>query len=279
MDLGDKFLTELLADLKNNRLNLPILPEVALKVRRVVEDGTANATLIARTVGTDASLSARLIQVANSPLFRGTSKIDNLQTAVARLGNDQVRSLVTSLIMRQVYQTRHPALRQRMQELWLHSTEVAAISQVLARRYTRLNPEQAMLAGLIHDIGALPILARAESAAVPALDPAALDDVIEKLHTVLGRVILETWKFPPELVAVVAQHEDLGYQSDNGPDYVDVVLVANLHSRIGTPHRHGKVAWAEIPAFARLGLTPAESLKAMEETRRDIREIQTLLAA
>lgn len=279
MDTAEQFLAGLLDDLKGNRLKLPTLPEAAVQIRKVIEDGEASAAQIARIIGIDLALATRLMQVANGPLYRGTTKIDSLQTAVARLGIDQVRSLVTSLLMQQIFQTRHPGLKRRVQELWLHSTRVAAISEMFARRFTRLSPEQAMLAGLIHDIGALPILARAESVASLAENPAALDEAVEKLHAAFGRAILETWKFAPELVTAVSRHEDLQYRSENGPDYTDVVLVANLHSYLGTSHRLARVSWADIPAFAKLGLTPDESLKALEAAREELREVQQLLAA
>lgn len=274
----DKFIASLLEELRANRLRLPTLPEVALKVRETVNDADAPAAKVAKVVGLDAGLTARLLQVANSPLFRGSKKIESLQSAIARLGVPQVRSLVTSLLMQQLFQTKQPALRSRMQRLWEHSTEVAAISHVLARKYTSLKPDEAMLAGLIHDIGALPILAKLENYPQIAADAAAVDEIIDKLHTSVGRLILETWKFPPELVAVTHQHEDLTRETAS-VDYVDVVTVANLHSYIGSPHRHARTNWASVPAFRRLGLTPDQSVSALEEARAEVAEVKSLLAA
>ncbi len=278
VDSGEQLLASLMEDLRANRLKLPTLPEVAVKVRRVVEDGNASASQVARMVSIDTALSARLLQVANSPLYRGVVKIDSIQAAIARLGSDQVRNLVTGLLVQQLYQTRHPGLRQRMQDLWQHSARVAAISHTLARRLTRLNPEFALLAGLIHDIGALPIISRAESIPELTANPVMLDMLIEKLHTVFGRLVVETWKFAPELVAVVTKHEDLQYQSANGPDYVDVVMVANVHSRAGTTHRHAMTDLREVPAFLKLGPNAELILKTLEDSRQEIREIEQLFA-
>ncbi|MHB8256392.1 MAG: HDOD domain-containing protein [Acidiferrobacterales bacterium] len=274
----DHFVSTLLDDIRHHRLKLPILPEVALKVREAVSDSNAPAARIAKIVSADTALSARLIQVANSPLFRGTNRIESVQTAIARLGVPQVRSLVTSLIMQQMYRTQVPALRQRMKQLWEHSTDVAAISHALARKFTTLKPDEALLAGLVHDIGALPILARSEDVPELAGDPCALDEVIDKLHASVGRVILEAWKFPPELVDVAAQHEDLMRIPDKIA-YVDVVLVANLHSYLGTDHRLTRIDWRTIPAFTVLGLTPDQSIAALEEARADVNEMKNLLAA
>ena len=276
--LIDKFVTGMLDDIKANRLTLPILPEVAIRVRDAVNDEASSAGKVAKIVGSDAALASRLLQVANSPLFRGAAKIESVQNAIARLGVPQVRSLVTSLIMKQLYQTKSSLLKKRMQKLWEHSTEVAAISHVLARKFTKLKADEAMLAGLIHDIGVLPILVKAEQIPELANNDSALDEVINKLHSSIGALILEAWKFPAELVAVAAQHEDLQRNSEQ-VDYVDVVMVANLHSYIGTQHRHAGGNWASIPAFAKLNLTPDQSIKALEEAKEAMAEMKALIAA
>lgn len=275
--LVDKFVGEMLDDIKNNRLKLPILPEVAFKVREAVNDPNAAVAAIAKAVSADASIAARLLQVANSPLYRGTNAISTLQSAIARLGAPLVRNLVTSLILKQLFQSKSPALKERMQKLWEHSTQVAAISHVLARKFTRLKTDEAMLAGLIHDIGALPILVKVESTPELLQNTAALDELVDKLHASIGHLILEAWKFPPELVAVAAEHENLTRISDQ-VDYTDVVTVANLHSYLGSKHRHAQVKFTDVPAFTKLGLTPETSIGTLEEAAGEMKEVKTLLA-
>jgi HD-like signal output (HDOD) protein len=277
-DIVDKFVAELLDDIKQGKLKLPILPEVALKVREAVSDPEAAAAKVAKAISSDAAIAARLLQVANSPLYRGANKIESVQNAVARLGPPQVRSLVMSLVMKQLYSTSVPALKDRMVKLWEHSTHVAAICHVLARRFTRLKPDEAMLAGLIHDIGALPILVKAEQHKELLEDVQTLDSIVEKLHASIGRLILEAWRLPPELIEAAAEHENLTRNSKE-LDITDVVVVANLHSYLGTGHRHAKINWTTVPAFAKLGMTPDQSIKAMEEARSEMSEVKGMLAA
>ncbi len=272
----DHFIAVILKDIRHNCLKLPSLPEVALRVRKAAQDENAPAAEIARLIALDPALAARLLRVANSAFYRGSRSVDNLQMAVARLGNQAVRSLVASLAMQQLFQTPSTALKAPMKDLWVHSTEVATLASALAARFTKLNPDDALLAGLLHDIGVLPILARAEDFPEIALDPAHLDETINRLHTVIGKLVLEAWDFPPQLVAVAMEHEDLGRYSAE-VDYVDVVLVANLHSYVGRAHRHAAVNWADVPAVAKLGLTPAESLLALEEARSQMTELKAIL--
>ncbi|TAM46264.1 MAG: HDOD domain-containing protein [Gammaproteobacteria bacterium] len=277
-ETSDRFVSVILKDVKHNCLKLPSLPEIAMRVRRTVEDEDSTAAQIAKLVGVDAALSARLLRVANSSMYRGDRPIENLQTAVARLGGKVIRSLVSSLVVQQLYQSPSSAVRQRMKELWSHSIEVAAMSHLLAARFTSLDPEQAMLAGLLHDIGGLPILSRAEDFPEILAEPRLLEEALDKLHVVIGKLILERWNFPADIVAAVAEHEDLSRYTAV-VDYVDIVQVANLHSYIGKPHRLAHVNFGDVPAFAKLGLTPDQSMSAIEEAKAGIAEMRSLLAA
>jgi putative nucleotidyltransferase with HDIG domain len=275
-EIADRFITVIINDIKQNCLKLPTLPELAEKVRRTVQNPKSTAGQLAKLINTDAAISARLLRVSNSPLYRGNSTINTVQLAITRLGNDVVRNLVSSLVMQQLFQM-PSSLRDRVRLLWNHSAEVAVMSQVLARQFTRLEPDQAMLAGLLHDIGTLPILSRAEDFPEIMLNPGALDHAIETMHGQIGKLLLETWKFPPEIVAAAYEHDDLGRYTAE-VDYTDVVLVANLHSYLGTQHRLASADWASIPAFAKLGIKPAESLLAINEAKAEIADMMAALS-
>ena len=136
-----------------------------------------------------------------------------------------------------------------------------------------------MLAGLIHDIGALPVLNRAGLFPELLQDEEKLLTVMQRLHTVIGPAVLDEWGFSRELVIVSAEHEDIYQERPGDVDYVDVIIVANLHSYLGSNHRHAKVNWEEVPAFKKIGMSPDESVTAMEEARNEMREMQGMLAS
>jgi putative nucleotidyltransferase with HDIG domain len=277
-DIAKQFLQDLLKDLESNTLVLPTLPEVALRVRDAVDDEDASIADIVKVIATDAALSARLIQVANSPLMRASKAIDSLDMAVNRLGMKLVRDMVIAMVMEQMFQATSELTDKKLRQIWEHSTTVAAISHALASQFTKLSPEQAMLAGLVHDIGALPILTKAEDYPELLENEAMLDKIIDKLHAKIGKAILQAWNFPPELIKVPAEHEDLARDSAQ-TDYVDVVTVANLQSYMGSNHPLAQKDWSTIPAFQKLGLNPEINVIEMEETADDIREAQRILGA
>lgn len=272
----DKFLASLVDDIHNNRLVLPTMPEVAIKVRETVEDTDVTSKEIATLIGADAAMSTRLVQVANSPLVRGRTQVSDLPMAITRLGHTLVRDLVLSLAMEQLYHAKSATLKRLLRKLWQHSTEVAAICFVFSGRFTSLRPEQAMLAGLIHKIGVLPIIKQFEKDLELLKHAGLLEQTIQEHHTIIGRAILEAWNFPAALINAVAEHEDLDRDSGADIDYTDIVLIANLHAYIGTDHPLARVNWHDIPAFTKLGLSPEASIEALEQAREDVTAIQSM---
>lgn len=249
----DDFHAQIIDDIDSNQLVLPTLPEVALKIREVVEKDGVSAREIAAVVATDAALSGRLIQVANSPVYRGKNPIEDIQQAVARMGFTVTRDIVTSLAMKQMFQATHEETDRRLRDIWEHSTEVAAISSMLAKQFTKLKTDQAMLAGLVHDIGSLPILVKAEDFPELLEDTAMLDQYVRNLHTKLGKLILENWEFPAEIIAAACEHEDLDRDSGDAIDYVDIVQVANIQSHIGQTHPLAKIDMSQVPSCIKFG--------------------------
>ncbi len=277
MSLEQEFLSELLDAIENDRLTLPTLPEVALRIQEAVNDPEVSAGDLADVISNDAAMAARIIKVANSPLLRGRVVVDNLQLAIARLGITFVRNLATGLAMEQMFQATTDAVDKRLRKSWEHSVEVASICHVLASQYPGLKPDQATLAGLTHEIGILPILTCAEETPELLENEAILDDIIRQLHPRVGSAILRAWDFPEELAVVPEAYMDFTRDSENGPDYGDLVTVANLQSYIGTDHPLAQMDWSDIPAFEKLGISPEVEITEMEDYKEDIQEARSLL--
>jgi HD-like signal output (HDOD) protein len=262
--LAEKVQEELIQALEKDELVLPTLPEVAIQVREAAEDINISTLSLSKVIGQDAALTARLIKVVNSPLMRSNREITDLQMAIGRLGILYTCSLSIGLAMEQMFQATTDAVDKKLREVWSKSTEIAAISHVLCRHFTKLQPDQATLAGLVHQIGVLPILTYAEERGDLLGDPASLDHVIERVHPLLGERILRHWEFPAHIAIVPSQMQDFTRDSPS-VDYVDIVQVAALQSYLGSSHACNQLDWADIPAFAKLGLDPSVDVQADED--------------
>lgn len=268
-NLAEKIKNEVTTAVDNDELELPTLPEVALRIRDAAEDPDVSALGLARVITEDAGLAGRMIKVANSPLYRGANTIDDLNTAVSRLGVALAANLAIGMAMEQMFQATSDLVDRKLRKVWSHATEVAGISGLLAKKFTRLRPDQAALAGLTHSIGVLPILAWAEQNTNLLGDSMTLDRVIEGIHGALGTMILQSWEFADE-IALVPSHYAAFDRAAPAADYADVVMVANLQTLVGTNHPYTEMDWSEIRAFANLGLDPNPECEQLAELSEDM---------
>lgn len=268
---------EIITALETDRLELPTLPEVALRIREVAQDHNSSISDLSDIISSDTAISARVIKICNSPLLRASQPVDSLKMAINRLGMSYTADLATGLAMKQMFQATSDIIDTRMRDLWSRNSEVAGISHVLAQNYTRLSPGQATLAGLTHKIGVLPILKFAEDNDHLLCDGFTLDEIIEKLHPRLGEMILHAWDFNRDLCRVPAEYLNFERDSDQ-VDYVDIVMVANLQSYLGSNHPFTKMDWNTIPAFSKLGLDPSQDEDEDEDLSENMQAALAMLA-
>ncbi len=224
-------LAELNDDIKNNKLHIPSPPDLLLKIRTLTESEDVTSQDIANLVQFDPNTSGRLIKVANCALFGSRYQISNITSAVSRLGLSRVRNLLIGLSIAQNFITaKTKGLEKTVKQTWLQSNLVAAISYTIALKKTDINPEEALLAGMIHNIGVLPLTLRLNELK-ELRDNQQLRDhvagiVIPKLYPRAGKLIMDTWHFPAELSQIALSHPDLSVVSEGEISLSDIVQIA-----------------------------------------------------
>ena len=267
-------------ELAQGQFALPAMPDLAIRIGKALDDPHTVNEDIARLIQLDPALSARVMRVVNSAAFAGGVPAGTLHQAVSRLGRQQVRNLVFSCIIKDLFRTGSPVLRARLDALWEHSRRVAAISALLARFTPGLDADRGLLAGLVHDIGAIPLLHAARDMPELIAAPAVLDRLVTEMKGEIGRMTLRHWRFDDELAELAHQAEHWHRLGSCVPDYLDVVLVAQLHAEVGRGTGTRLPAIDAIPAFRKLALgrlTPRASIAVLEESAREIAEIEELL--
>ncbi|MET0068370.1 MAG: HDOD domain-containing protein [Candidatus Thiodiazotropha sp.] len=229
-DVAFQFVEKLSAELSSGNLKLPAFPDIAMRVKQALESDDVSADKVAKVVGSDPVLSARLLKVANSNFAnRSGAQIKDLRTAIARLGYDLAYSTAVSIAVEQILHSNSVKLcREQMARLWKHSVLVSAIAYVIAKKHSPVNPDEAMLGGLLHDIGKFYIFSRAEQYPELFADPQAMEDLLQNWHTGIGHAILEAWGFSEDLAQAANEHDDLERPHSGPPDITDVVITANL---------------------------------------------------
>ena len=275
VDRGFEFVTNLCEELNNRTLDLPAFPDVVVRIRKALRDPEITADQVVRVVGSDPVFSARLLRVANSALMNAAGvQINDLRIATMRLGFNMTYNIAVSIAVEQVMKSsRVNKLHPYLKELWKHSVRVAAYSYVIADRQTDINPDEAMLAGMLHDIGKFYILNK--SGKYPELfnQPETLDMIMQDWHTAVGRSILDAWKFSEEIAVVADEHESLERMHFGTADLTDVVMVANLFAHQQQPAQIPDIDWEAIPAIKQLKLTAETALEIIKESRQEMQSI------
>ena len=267
------------SDLLEGKLSLPSLPQVAMKVCELIDKESTDIDAVAKTILADPAITAKLVRAANSPLYRGHSQVENIEQAIVRLGLKTTRQLVSSFAMKELFRAESKLIQDRMTAVWQHSTEVAATCYVVAEKTKQLDREQALLAGLLHDIGILPLLIYAQSEHEMASAPEVLNAFLEASRAQVGAMILKSWNFPASFVTAAEVADDWLRESQAAPDYGDIVIVSQLHTYIGTAAMPDIPPMDKLPAFQRLagdGLDPALSVDIMREAKQEIEQVRML---
>lgn len=267
--------------MRNGSLEVPSMPGIALRIRRALARDDYDMASFAAIVGADPAIAGRLIKVANSAVFGGHSPCDSVQAALVRLGVHRAQNLVLTLAARGLFEARGAVLRERVLEAWRHAIDIAALAAVLARLTPGLDSDRALLVGLLHGIGALPILELAEGFPDLLEQPGLLDEILYGSTPEVSDRVLAQWGFDDDFRAAALAQGNYFRDHEGGADYTDVLLVAHLHSLVRERAFHRLPRIDETPAFGKLALgrlSPQLSLTVLDEARDQVRELKSLLA-
>lgn len=277
MKLEQKILDALENKIKTNQLVLPSMPDVFLQVKKIVDNPTSNISNIAKVITRDPSLTARILKVANNALYRGNHEITSLQLAISRMGLQLIKTLVTSHAITQMFNQPNGALKPFFDALQKHSTEVSAHAYAVATHYTKLNPDEALLAGLVHNIGYLPMAKCIETFPEVEKAPGLLIEVMGKVHTQVGEMILKSWSFPQHIIDASKYYVDQFRKGSTTVDLTDIVIIAGLNTFRGTNHPCTLPDWSQYPAFQKIGIKSREDLDRLDELEAEINNAREML--
>jgi putative nucleotidyltransferase with HDIG domain len=213
----------------SGEVNFPTCMDAAMMVRNTLKDHGVGLDKVLLAVSMEPLIASKLLQLANSVTYNPSGKIiSDLATAVQRLGFDVVRTVSLAVAMDQMLKSRNLAGYQDIaHQVWAHSIQTAAIARVLARRLGRVNPDDAMMAGLVHDIGIFYLLYRASEYPEYMENRAAVLELIQGWHEGIGESLLHALGIPERICDAVRDHEHLR-QVDTPCTVRDVLYFANL---------------------------------------------------
>ncbi|MCU0977257.1 MAG: HDOD domain-containing protein [Steroidobacteraceae bacterium] len=275
------FVQRLAGELSSGKLELPSSPEIVMRVRDALRDPNVTAARLARVVGSEPALAARIMHLAASFAMNPEGrKVADLRHAITMMGFNNLRSAAMAFAIAQLRDAaRLKHVRERLTEVWMQSLMVASVCQATARRHASLNADEAMLAGLMHGVGKLYILGRADTCPELFDDAASLGQVLRDWHASIGKAILEAWGFPEAVAEAVGQQDDIERAVFGHVDLTDVLIVSVIMaSYAGYPadlefNLHG------VRSLSRLGLDGPTCAAVLKDAESEVQSLRIALGA
>ena len=273
------FVQALASELSKGKVDLPSFPDIALRVRKVLGDEEVTQEQVVRVVGSEPALAARLMQIANSAALNFTGKpINDLRTAINRMGHNMVRSAAIAFAMSQLKKVDSlKGLEKPLDDLWKSSAAVAAMSHAVAKRYSKINPDTGMLAGLLHGIGKLYILTRSSKHPALFADQAIYNQIVRDWHSPVAKALLENWDMAEEIVVAVSDYEDMERAHSGPVDLTDVLTVGNLLAAFKEHPESLEINMHDVAACKRMNIDRASYEKLIDESEHEIDALRQAL--
>ena len=224
-------------------------------------------------------LDTQLMQVANSVAFNPVGKpVTELRTAVARVGLNVVRTTTIAYAVRQLREVESlKSIRPQLDELWQRNVSIATMCYVLARRVSRVNPDTALLTGLLHGIGRLYIMTRAVKYPALFANLASYQAIERDWQAGVASALLENWEVAEDIVNAVRESDDLAREARGPVNLTDILVAANIIvNHDGDPVLLG-VRLQSVKAVARMQLDAEACERLKQESEEEIAALREAL--
>jgi len=249
----------LAAELSAGQVDLPSLPRAVVRLRNELAKPGFDVPRLAKLAGTEPALAGSILTMANSVVFRRSGKETlDLKVAIPRIGASKVQVLAVRFAMQQLKSHKDLGRSKKLLEKeWATGLRVAATCHLVAERSKQAKPDEALIVGLIHNIGRIYLYSRADDHPTLFDSPVVLQELVDSWHTNVAQAIVESWGLPAEAAEAVAhQAEDEG-QPCGVMTYVLRVALA-INALDAEPDAATLEELAHRRAFRAVGLGPAE---------------------
>ena len=273
-----KILEDIAKDLSGSEVTFPTFLDITFQVRTALQNPNLSVDQLAKLVGAEPLMSAKIIRMANSVALNPSGReIADVKSAIVRVGMEAVRTVSFAVAMEQLLKSKQmKAFENLSQRLWEHTAHVAALCRVLARKLARINGDEAMFAGLVHDIGVFYLISRAANFPEFAADPAELHNLLIGWHDNIGHALLSALGQPDSVCTAVQEHE-----TDREVAAVktlsDVLYVANKIANRTSTWRDAEID-GEIDTSMLDSIFDAETLaEIVEESEEEVLSLKAAL--
>ena len=253
-EISFRILEDIARDLSGEQVSFPTFLDITFQVRTALKDPKLTIDRLARLVEAEPLMSTKVVRMANSVAMNPSGRaIADVRSAITRIGMEAVRSVSFAVAMEQLLRSKNMAPFETLSKrLWEHSMHVAALCRLLARKVGGINPDEAMFAGMVHDIGVFYLLSRAANFPELIENRQDLNQMLVQWHDNIGHALLSAMGQSDELLAAVQEHETARALAKI-KTLSDLVYVANVLANVKNGWREPEFAIeADAASFAAL---------------------------
>lgn len=273
-----KILEDIAKDLSGSEISFPTFLDITFQVRTALKDPNLNVEQLARLIGAEPLMSTKIIRMSNSVALNPSGReIADVKSAIVRVGMESVRTVSFAVAMEQLLKSKQMHVFEDIsKKLWEHTSHVAALCRVLARKIAKINGDEAMFAGLVHDLGVFYLMSRAANFPELVNDKVELHALLVGWHDSIGHALLSALGSPESILVAVQEHET-DREITELKSVSDVLYVANkIANRSASwrdPELDGAVDTSMLDSFF-----DAETLaEIIAESEEEVQSLKTAL--
>ncbi|WP_137174590.1 HDOD domain-containing protein [Massilia sp. HP4] len=226
-------------DIRNRLLiaRLPAMPQILVKLIEHLQADDLGMPELAALISKDAGMTGKLLAVANSSAYHRSTRSANLEQSLVALGTDMIKTLVISDSVFQTFNSFPHSNSTDLRAFWKNSLSAAVLAREAARALDYAHPEEAYLAGLLHNVGRLALLAAAPKeygfnfTARDDEDLCAVEQrTLQITHTEAGAWLLERWQLDSFLADAVLYHHEPSARLESSHPLIRIVRLAHVLS-------------------------------------------------
>lgn len=210
-----------------SEVRLPVFNTTAARIQQEIGKEEPNVKLIEKLITSDQALTAQVLSVSNSSLYKGLTQVSTVRNAIVRLGINEVSNIVVMITHENNFQSKNPFVNDIMRQLWRHSLGCALASHWLAKHCGLTGiAHETFFAGLLHDVGKLFILTVIDDLVHSGAlnvdpSPALVMEAMDTLHTGHGYTLMSHWNIPEKYSKVARDHHNETFDQDT---YLDCIV-------------------------------------------------------
>jgi len=273
-----KMVMETIHRFSQGNISLPVLSQISREIDTIINDPVSGVDDLAKVLEKDAAISVKLIAIANSAVYRGVDKVQDLRIAITRLGAKEIQNVVSVISNKDLYESKNKQFQDLLKSLWLNSLACAYCCRAISVKLGERNSGKVFLMGLTHNIGCVILLKSIGDNAPDKMefDKNELMESLNEVHTSFGAALLDKWGFDREFSEAVRLHKWSSFEEGTKKEILIVNLAEKISSKINFGFFDSDIDLTDLESAKTLGIDENTIAGIAEEVKLEMKDVEKI---